>query len=39
VLSGRRDVSQWCREQVEALPDDPLSSPAADPAELPAAAR
>jgi isopentenyl-diphosphate Delta-isomerase len=39
VLSGERDVSQWCREQVEALPEDPLSGPAADPAELPPAAR
>jgi len=39
VLTGRREVSQWCREQVEALPEDPLSAPAADPAELPPAAR
>ena len=39
VLSGRRQVSLWCRQQVEALPEDPLSAPAADPAELPAAAR
>jgi isopentenyl-diphosphate Delta-isomerase len=39
VLAGRRDVSQWCREQVAALPEDPLSAPAADPAELPPAAR
>jgi isopentenyl-diphosphate delta-isomerase len=39
VLSGRREVSQWCREQVQALPEDPLAAAAADPAELPPAAR
>jgi isopentenyl-diphosphate delta-isomerase len=39
VLTGRRDVSRWCREQVEALPEDPLSVPGANPAELPPAAR
>jgi isopentenyl-diphosphate delta-isomerase len=39
VLSGRRQVSQWCAEQVEALPEDPLSAPLADPSELPPAAR
>ena len=39
VLRRRRDVSLWCLEQVEALPEDPLSAPAADPAELPPAAR
>jgi isopentenyl-diphosphate Delta-isomerase len=39
VLTGRRQVSQWCREQVEALPEDPRSAPAADDAELPPAAR
>jgi isopentenyl-diphosphate delta-isomerase len=39
VLTGRRDVSKWCREQVAALPEDPLSGPAADPALLPPAAR
>ena len=39
VRTGRREVSQWCREQVEALPEDPLTAPAADPAELPPAAR
>lgn len=39
VLSGRRAVSLWCREQVAALPEDPLAAPAADPFELPAAAR
>jgi isopentenyl-diphosphate delta-isomerase len=39
VLSGRREVSQWCREQVAELPEDPLSAPPADPGALPAAAR
>jgi isopentenyl-diphosphate delta-isomerase len=39
VLTGRREVSQWCVEQVRGLPADPLSAPAADPAELPPAAR
>jgi isopentenyl-diphosphate delta-isomerase len=39
VRQRRREVSLWCREQVEALPEDPMSAPAADPAELPPAAR
>jgi isopentenyl-diphosphate delta-isomerase len=39
VLTGRRDVSRWCREQVAELPEEPLSVPAADPEGLPAAAR
>jgi isopentenyl-diphosphate Delta-isomerase len=39
VLSGRREVSLWCREQVAALPEDPLSAPPADPGQLPPAAR
>ncbi|MXG89717.1 isopentenyl-diphosphate Delta-isomerase [Nocardioides flavescens] len=39
VLAGTRDVSPWCVEQVTALPADPLAAPAADPAELPPAAR
>jgi isopentenyl-diphosphate delta-isomerase len=39
VLGGRRSVSQWCREQVAELPEDPLSAPAADPEDLPPAAR
>jgi isopentenyl-diphosphate delta-isomerase len=38
VVSGRREVSLWCREQVAALPEDPVSAPAANPAELPPAA-
>lgn len=40
VLGGRREVSPWCREQVEALDrlgPDPGSWPTADPAELPPA--
>ena len=39
VLAGRRDVSQWCREQVAELPEDPLAAPSADPGDLPPAAR
>lgn len=42
VLSGRREVSPWCRKQVEqlvALGDDPREWPEADPALLPPAAR
>ena len=39
VLDGTRPISQWCREQVEQLPADPLSAPAADDADLPPAAR
>ena len=39
VLRRRREVSLWCQEQVEALPEDPMSAPAADPALLPPAAR
>ena len=39
VLDGSRDVSSWCVEQVMALPADPRSAPAADPAALPRAAR
>ena len=39
VLDGTRDVSSWCVEQVTALPEDPRVAQAADPAELPPAAR
>jgi isopentenyl-diphosphate delta-isomerase len=39
VLQRRRVVSQWCREQLEQLPEDPLSAPPGDPADLPSAAR
>jgi isopentenyl-diphosphate Delta-isomerase len=39
VLAGRREVSTWCREQVEELPAEPLSAAPADPVELPPAAR
>ena len=39
VLSGNREISHWCREQVRALPEDLRVSGAADPAALPPAAR
>ncbi len=39
VLSGAREVSVWCREQVEQLPEDPLSSLGAPEDDLPPAAR
>ncbi|VXB31976.1 isopentenyl-diphosphate Delta-isomerase [Nocardioides sp. AX2bis] len=39
VLSGRREVSPWCVQQVEALPADPLAAADQDPATLPPAAR
>ncbi len=39
VLDGTRDVSQWCREQVALLPEDPLAAPAASYDDLPPAAR
>jgi isopentenyl-diphosphate delta-isomerase len=39
VLDGSRDVSIWCVQQVTALPADPRTAPAADPAGLPPAAR
>ncbi len=39
VLTGRREVSQWCLEQVQALPEELPAAPAADPAGLPPAAR
>ncbi|HEV2779672.1 MAG TPA: isopentenyl-diphosphate Delta-isomerase [Actinophytocola sp.] len=42
VAAGERDVSPWCRRQVDellALGPDPLSWPVADPGELPPAAR
>ncbi len=41
VLAGRRPVSPWCVDQVPqlvGLGPDPLAWPAADPADLPAAA-
>ena len=38
VLDGSRTVSQWCREQVAELPEDPLSAPAAADQDLPPAA-
>jgi isopentenyl-diphosphate delta-isomerase len=39
VLSGRRQVSQWCREQVAELPAEPFEAPPGDPGDLPPAAR
>jgi len=39
VLDGSREVSPWCRDQVAALPPDPLAAPARPDAELPPAAR
>ena len=39
VLAGSRDVSQWCREQVAQLPEDPLAAPTASYDDLPPAAR
>ncbi len=39
VLDGSRSISKWCREQVEQLPEDPLSASAASDQDLPAAAR
>jgi isopentenyl-diphosphate delta-isomerase len=39
VLDGTRAVSSWCREQVEQLPEVPLSAPAAPAGLLPPAAQ
>src|SRR5690606_18099708 len=39
VLSGRRAVSEWCLEQVAALPRDPRQAASADPDDLPPAVR
>lgn len=39
VLDGSREISPWCREQVEALPADPLAAPDASYDDLPPAAR
>ncbi|QVT80262.1 Isopentenyl-diphosphate Delta-isomerase [Nocardioides aquaticus] len=39
VLAGRREVSPWCVQQVEALPADPLAAADRDPSMLPPAAR
>lgn len=39
VLDGSREVSTWCREQVEQLPEDPRTAPAASWDDLPPAAR
>ncbi|MEO6512250.1 MAG: isopentenyl-diphosphate Delta-isomerase [Nocardioides sp.] len=37
VLDGTRPVSVWCREQVAALPEDPLGAPEGRVEDLPAA--
>ncbi len=39
VLDGTRTISPWCRDQVAALPVDPLAAPAAPNSALPPAAR
>jgi isopentenyl-diphosphate delta-isomerase len=39
VLDGTREISPWCREQVEQLPADLVATAAADPSGLPPAAR
>jgi isopentenyl-diphosphate delta-isomerase len=39
VLSRERRVSQWCREQVAALPEDLARAPSRPVSELPPAAR
>ena len=39
VLSGRREISHWCFEQVRALPEDPRASGAVGQEALPAAVR
>jgi isopentenyl-diphosphate delta-isomerase len=38
VLSGRRAVSPWCREQLEELPEDPTTTTAPTTGNLPPAA-
>lgn len=39
VLDGTTSVSEWCRDQVTQLPEDPLSAPPASEEDLPPAAR
>ena len=39
VLDGSREISPWCREQVELLPEDPLTAAGQPVSALPAAAR
>jgi len=39
VLDGSREISPWCRQQVEQLPEDPLVAPGRQMSELPPAAR
>lgn len=38
VLDGSREISPWCREQVEELPAEPWTAPEAAPDGLPRAA-
>lgn len=38
VLAGTRQVSPWCQEQVEQLPEEPAHAPEASPDDLPPAA-
>ena len=39
VVDGTREVSTWCRKQVDELPEDPRHAPAASWRDLPPAAR
>ena len=39
VLAGRRSISPWCLEQVQALAEDPLAMPDQPASSLPPAAR
>ena len=39
VLDGSREVSPWCRDQVEQLPEDPLAAPEQPTSALPPALR
>jgi isopentenyl-diphosphate Delta-isomerase len=39
VLDGSREISPWCREQVELLPEDPLTAAGQPESALPVAAR
>lgn len=39
ILDGSREISPWCREQVEALPEDAVSAAPGSEAALPPAAR
>jgi isopentenyl-diphosphate delta-isomerase len=39
VLDGSREISPWCRQQVELLPKDPLTAAGQPVLSLPPAAR